>query len=385
MFNLRDLKKKYFKNYSIKNYSFLLLGLVIILTIFGIIVIGSAKQSVQLKQVIGLALGLIGCVVVSLIDYNFILNFYWLIYGAAIVLLGSLFIPHVGENINGATRWINLGFMQFQPSEFAKVLLILFLAKFIQNHEEDINNYTTMIKTAIFCGIPLFLILIEPNLSTTIFTALLLVSIIIVGGLHLKYIGIVIVAIIPIMIIFLAIVVQPNQKLLKDYQRNRIMAFIEPEKYASTGAYQQNNSVMAIGSGKLSGKGLNNNTTTSVKNGNFILEPQTDFIFAIIGEELGFIGGIFVIALLLLIVLKCMVIGGRAPDLAGKLICMGVAAWIAFQGFINIGVATKLLPNTGVPLPFVSYGISSLVSLYVGIGFVLNIGLHNKNKSKYRG
>ena len=135
---------------------------------------------------------------------------------------------------------------------------------------------------------------------------------------------------------------------------------------------------MAIGSGKLVGKGLNNNTTTSVKNGNFILEPQTDFIFAIVGEELGFVGGCIVIALLLLIVIQCILIGIRAQDLSGRIICCGVGGLIGVQSFVNISVATGLMPNTGVPLPFVSYGLTSLVSLYMGIGFVLNVGLQPK-------
>ena len=147
---------------------------------------------------------------------------------------------------------------------------------------------------------------------------------------------------------------------------------------ASDEAYQQNNSEMAIGSGQLTGKGLNNNTTTSVKNGNYISEPQTDFIFAIIGEELGFVGCCIIIALLLLVVIQCILIGMRSRDLAGKIICSGVGGLIGFQSFINISVATNMLPNTGVPLPFISYGLTSLVSLYIGIGFVLNVGLQQK-------
>ena len=135
---------------------------------------------------------------------------------------------------------------------------------------------------------------------------------------------------------------------------------------------------MAIGSGQLTGKGLDNNTTTSVKNGNFILEPQTDFIFAIIGEELGFVGGVIIIALLLLIVIQCILVGIRSQDLAGRIICCGVGGLIGIQSFINIGVATKILPNTGVPLPFVSYGLTSLVSLYIGIGLVLNVDYNRK-------
>ncbi len=136
---------------------------------------------------------------------------------------------------------------------------------------------------------------------------------------------------------------------------------------------------MAIGSGGLWGKGLNNNTTTSVKNGNYISEPQTDFIFCIVGEELGFVGASAVIILLFLIIMECFIIGAHAPDLAGRIIACGFGTLIAVQSFVNIGVVTMLIPNTGLPLPFVSYGLSSLLSLFPGVGIILNIGMQRKN------
>ena len=135
---------------------------------------------------------------------------------------------------------------------------------------------------------------------------------------------------------------------------------------------------MAIGSGQLIGKGLNNNVVSSVKNGNFILEPQTDFIFAVTGEELGFVGSVIIIALLLVIALECIKIGKKARDMQGKLICCGMATLIGFQSFINICVATGLMPNTGLPLPFVSYGVTSLLTLFMGLGIVLNVGLQQR-------
>ena len=199
-----------------------------------------------------------------------------------------------------------------------------------------------------------------------------------VGGLSYKFIGTVLLITVPVAVILLSLVVQPDQNILDDYQQKRILAWLNPEEYASDEAYQQNNSVMAIGSGQLTGKGLNNNTTTSVKNGNFILEPQTDFIFAIVGEELGFVGCCIVIALLLLIVIQCILIGIRAQDTTGRIICCGVGALIGIQSFINIAVATQIFPNTGIPLPFVSYGLTSLWSMYLGIGLVLNVGLQPK-------
>ena len=364
------------KPYHLRDYRFNLVLSVFALSVIGVLAVGSAKAVNQPKQMMGVAIGLIIMTITSLIDYVWITDFYWLIYLFSVVILGAVLV--IGDNVNGATRWIDLGFTTFQPSELAKILLILFFAKFITEHEDDINDAATLVKYAILSGIPLVLIVIEPNLSTTICTTLVLCLLIYVGGLSYRFIGTVLVILIPVVVIFLAIVVQPNQFILKDYQQKRILAFLNPEEYASDEGYQQKNSVMAIGSGQLTGKGLNNNTTTSVKNGNFILEPQTDFIFAIIGEELGFTGSCIVIALLLLTVIQCIVIGTRSQNLTGKIIGCGVGGLIGFQSFINIGVATQLLPNTGVPLPFVSYGLTSLVSLYIGIGLVLNVGLQPK-------
>ena len=157
----------------------------------------------------------------------------------------------------------------------------------------------------------------------------------------------------------------------------RIRAFIDPANYAEANL-QQSNSIMAIGSGMLQGKGLNNNTLASVKNGNFLAEEQTDFIFAVIGEELGFIGGVLVIALIALVVYECLLMAARARDMAGKLLCVGLASLLAFQSFSNIAVATGIVPNTGLPLPFISYGVSSLMSTYLGIGIVMNVGLQRR-------
>ena len=367
---------KFTKRYHLKDYKMNLVILVLALSILGVFVIGSAEPDNQSRQIIGLVIALTAMVVVSLIDYVWLMDFYWLIYGFVILILGAVLI--IGTEVNGATRWINLGFTNFQPSELAKILLILFFAKFIAEHEDDINDKKTLLKYAALCAVPLALIIAEPNLSTTICTALVLCLLIYIGGLSYKFIGTVLVILIPTAIIFLAIVVQPNQPFLQDYQQERILAFLEPEKYADDGADQQRNSVMAIGSGQLTGKGLNNNTTDSVKNGDFILEPSTDFIFAIVGEELGFIGSCIIIALLLLIVIQCILIGIRSQNLSGRIICCGVGGLIGIQSFINIGVATQLIPNTGVPLPFVSYGLTSLVSLYIGIGLVLNVGLQPK-------
>ena len=366
------------KPYHLKDYKFSLVILVLALSCLGVLVIGSANRPYQSRQILGLVLGIIVMVVVSLIDYIWIMNFYWILYFLSVFMLAIVLVPGIGEVVNGARRWINLGFTNFQPSEMAKILLIIFFAKFIMQHEEDLSEKKTILKAVVLIAIPLALIYKEPNLSTTIATTALFCVLMYAGGLSYKFIGTVLLIVIPLAIVALSIVVQPDQKLLDDYQQKRILAWLEPEKYASDDAYQQNNSVMAIGSGQLTGKGLNNNTTTSVKNGNFILEPQTDFIFAIVGEELGFVGCCIVIALLLLIVIQCILIGIRSQTMGGRIICCGVGSLIGIQTFINIAVATQLFPTTGIPLPFVSYGLTSLISLYIGIGLVLNVGLQPK-------
>lgn len=361
------------RHYEIKDYKFNLVILCILISAIGVVMVGSAKQSVQGKQLIGVVLGLIVMAVISIIDYRWILNLYWVMYIANLIMLAAILL--VGDTTKGATRWIEIGGIRFQPSELSKLILILFFARFITKHKNDLSKPLTIIKAVILAGLPLVLIVKQPDLSTTICTALIFCALMYVGGLSYKFIGVILAVGVPLVVVFLTLVIRTDSTFLTSNQRGRILAWIQPEKYAMSEAYQQNNSIMAIGSGQLSGKGLNNNEVASVKNGNFISEAQTDFIFSVIGEELGFVGCMAVIALLLLIVIQCILIGRRAADMSGRLICCGVAAWIGFQSFINISVTTGIFPNTGIPLPFVSYGLTSLISLYMGIGFVLNVGL----------
>jgi rod shape determining protein RodA len=200
-----------------------------------------------------------------------------------------------------------------------------------------------------------------------------------VGGLNWKIIAGVLGVLIPSVVAFMVLVLQEGQTIITSYQRNRIMGFLYPTEYIKY-SYQQLNSVIAIGSGQLLGKGLNNNALTSVKNGNFISQAQSDFIFSIVGEELGFVGCITIIFLVLFIITKCLLIARRAKNLSGTLIASGIAALFGFQSIINMGVATSLLPNTGIPLPFVSYGLTSLLCSFIAIGFILNISLQAVKK-----
>jgi rod shape determining protein RodA len=348
---------------------------IVVLNTLGVFLVGSASPSDQNKQLFGMLAGLVIMIIVSLIDYNFILKFSWFIYGFAILLL--FFVLFAGDDSKGAQRWFEIGSFRFQPSELVKILMILFFAYFFMKHEEKINSAKIIFLSLILAGIPLLLIVKQPDLSTTIVTALVFASMLFVAGISYKLVTGVLVVCVPMFLILITLIIQDKVPFIHSYQINRVMAWLYPEQYPDI-AYQQQNSIMAIGSGMLWGKGLNNTDPTSVKNGKFILEPQNDFIFAVAGEELGFIGTTAIIILLLFITIECIFIARKAKDTAGKLICCGMAALIGFQSIVNICVASGLMPNTGVTLPFVSYGLTSLWSLYIGIGLVLNVGLQPK-------
>ena len=365
------------KRYSIRNYNFRLVIYLVALTILGILVIGSAKEgNNQTRQIMGLLLGLGAMVIVSLIDYSFVLRFVWILYGMDLVLLAAVILGF-GENHKGATRWIEIAGLQFQPSELSKIILILFFAAFLQKHHEKLNSLKILALYAVLAALPLFLVLEEPDLSTTIVTALICLSLLFIGGLSYKIvIGGLAIAVPSLLVALYMIASNPGSTdgALEGYQNTRILAWLYPELYPQQ-ALQTQNSIMAIGSGQLSGKGLYNTDVTSIKSGGFIAEAHTDFIFTVVGEELGFIGSAAVVILMLLIALECLWVSRRAKDLSGRLICCGMAALIGFQSFVNISVVTGLFPNTGVTLPFVSYGLTSLVTNFAGMGFVLNVGL----------
>ncbi len=368
---LLTLKRKY----KLIDYSVWLVLCITSLTIIGILVIGSANEAYQTKQILGLILGLICMVVVSLCDYNYILRFSWILY--AINIIGLLLVLFFGYNTGGATRWIDLKVVRFQPSELSKILMILFLASYLSKNKEIINKPKEVIKIIILILIPAVLIQREPDLSTCIVLFTVCIIVYFLAGLSAKIVGIVLGTGIPAFAVLWHFILTKGEQILNEYQYIRIMAWLHPEDYPN-GAYQQQNSITAVGSGMLFGKGLYNTEVDSVKNGNFISEPQTDFIFAVTGEELGFLGCCLVIGLLLVICLICIYIGTKAKDESGRLIAYGIGTLIGVQSFFNICVVTGLMPNTGLPLPFMSYGLTSLVTLFMGMGIVLNVGLQRE-------
>jgi rod shape determining protein RodA len=246
-------------------------------------------------------------------------------------------------------------------------------------YREKLNTFKVIASCVVLIIIPWSLIIIQPDLSTSILLIVVFCMIMFAAGLQYRIIFGILGVLIPAFLVVIYLVMTDKLPFVQGYQLDRINAWRYPEEYANSEAMQSLNSVMAIGSGQVEGKGYKNNEFTSVKNGDFISEAQTDFIFAVIGEEFGFRGSVVVIVLLTLISLECLSVARKAKDLAGTIIAAGMGVLIAFQSFINIGVATFLLPNTGLPLPFVSYGLTSLMSLFAGMGFVLNVRMQSRD------
>lgn len=368
-----------FKKYKLRSYNFRLIALITITCIYALMVVNSANSSYTIKQGAGMAVAYLMMIFISFVDYKFITKYYWLWYAIGNILLVLVLL--IGKSSHGAKRWLGIGTsFQIQPSEFMKLIIAIFLAKVISMYKDRLNTWKFLVIIALVLLVPILLIVKEPDLSTTVMVVLIVVTIIFCAGISYKIIGMVLLVVVPLIAAFLVyIIATPDPVFMEQYQRNRIVDFIygsdSTDGTVSAGVYQQNYAVQAIGSGQLSGKGLNNEDPSSLKNAGYIAEAQNDFIFAVIGEELGFVGCLITIFLLFNIVIECIITAVRAKDLEGRLICCGVAAYIAFQTFINIGVVTKLLPNTGLPLPFFSCGVTSLVNLFAAMGIVLNINL----------
>ena len=344
-----------------------LMGLISMSSITGI----TGNNGILIKQAAGSVLGIALMAVLSLCDYERVTKHWKALY--LIVVISLLAVLFAGTSGGGARRWITLGGLTFQPSELAKILLILFYSEFIIN---SVGKYSRSrgyaLSTALILP-PFFLILREPDLSTSIMILLIFSVILFVAGLDRRIAAGVTAAAIPAALIVIFMTVQGKFPLLGDYQRQRILAWLHPEDYASSTAYQTMNSMTAIGSGQLIGKGLDTSEAGSLLGTGFISESQTDFIFAVIGEQFGFLGCCVMIFLITVVTIRCYQAAARCGKLSDRIIASGMAAWIGMQSYLNIGVATGLLPNTGIPLPFVSYGLTSLICLYCGIGLVQNI------------
>lgn len=380
-----------FENYHLKNLNIRIVIYVLILSVMGVLLIYSAtNQSTYYanyyrRQIFGICVGFVLMVVLALINYKFILKLWPLIYilDMALLVLTALF----GDTHGGAKRWLSIGSLgSIQPSDFTKLALVLCLAALIGYFYEQINKPYVWLMIILMVGPHIILVVRQPDLSTSIVMCVMVVLMLYVAKISYKVIAGGIAVCMPFVIYFVYFIFSHTMSELteiasENYWLKRILSFIWPDQFQDS-IYQQQNSVMAIGSGGLFGKGLNTTTFESVKNGNFISESHTDFIFTIAGEELGFVGCVILILLLLLLVLETLFIAKNADTVAGRSICVGFATMYAMQTFINIAVATWLMPNTGLPLPFISYGLSSIISMYMSVGIILNIGLQRKVKEK---
>lgn len=369
-----------FRRYRIRDYDFKLVFMIIALAVFGVVAVGSAEESLQSRQLAGVVAGAFIMIVISFFDYTMILKLNWLMYVGNLILL--LAVWRFGDDAKGAQRWLEIGSLRFQPSETAKIVLILFFAQFIMKHRKNFNTIRVIASCILMIMVPWVLIYEQPDLSTSIVLLALFCIIMFAGGISMKVVIGVLVVALPAAALVITLSLQPDSEFafLSNNQKSRILGFLYPEEYSTTVAYQQLNSVTAIASGQLEGKGYKNNEITSVNHGGFLSEAETDFIFSVIGEEFGFKGCVAVIILMFGISLECINVARKAKDVAGTVIASGMGGLIAVQGFLNIGVATFILPNTGLTLPFVSYGLTSLISLFMGMGFVLNVRLQGKKQ-----
>ena len=372
-----------FKDYKLKNFNFKVLLYVLVLcgiSYFAIqsAVTGTANEGLDRKQLYGIAFGLSVVAVMTFVDYHLYMKFFWVFH---LINMGLLVATKFfGISRNNAKRWLKLG-IQIQPSELSKILLIIVMAALLTKFSDKINKWWTILISVTVSGMAWALIADQPDLSTTIVCVFVFCCMYYLAGLNYKWVGsILAVGGVGAAYLFWAVMTgNMSEKILKTYQQNRIRSFID-KTFDKDLWRQQENSIMAIGSGGLFGKGLNNDSYMSVKNGNFLSEDQTDFIFTIVGEEMGFIGTCAVILLLALLVFECFRVAGKAKDLSGKLLAGGVGSLIAVQSCVNIAVVTGSICNTGLPLPFVSYGLSSLLSLFIGIGLVMNVSMQRPDR-----
>ena len=303
----------------------------------------------------------------TLIDYRLLRAYASILWLISIIGLIAVFIPGIGEEVNNSNAWISLpGGFQLQPAELAKIAIIVGIAMVLSDRDQAQKDPSDLdvIKALAIAAIPVLLIVIQPDLGTVLIISAAVVAMIGVSGARpIWVVGLLLLAVVGG---FTAV----KTGAVSDYQVARLQSFIDPTSDPQSTGYQLRQSRITIGSGGIFGKGLFEGPQTS---GRFVPEQQTDFIFTVAGEELGFIGCSLILFLYLLIFIRAFIICRQSRDLFGRLVCIGVIAWFIFQSFENIGMAMGLMPMTGVPLPFLSYGGSSMFANLIGIGLLQNV------------
>lgn len=358
----------------IKTFDFQLISLALALCCIGMVVIYSATQSYEnsfryiLVQGGALIVGLVFIYYVVKMDYEYISSFWPYIYAFNVIMLILVIVIGVGSEETGTTGWIRFGPIGIQPSELVKVGFIITLACYLDKVKRDINYVKTVAKLLLHLAIPVGLILLQPDFGTAMVFIFIFFVMLFVAGIDWRYIlgAFLSIGILSPLIYFF---------ILSDYQKNRILNFFTPEHDPSGSGYQVMQSKIAIGSGQIFGKGLFHGTQTQL---GYLPEKHTDFIFAVVGEELGLIGCLVVLLLLILLIARCIYIASRARNELGGLLCSGVAALFLFHTLENIGMTLGLMPVTGIPLPFVSYGGSSLATYLIALGLVISVSIRRK-------
>lgn len=375
-----------------RDLNFRLILSVLALSVVGVLVVHSATAdevtaslvTTTIKQILGVAAGALMMFIIAFFDYQKMVKYSWIFLFLSILSL--IYVRFFTAAIYGANRWIYIPLLgTIQPSEFSKPAMVLFMTFIAFKIGDRISRFHMLLLYLLAAAPVLVLVLIEPDLSTSIVLMILIVTVLFLSGVSYKWVFGAVAALIPIVVLFFIAVYQPGQpiltKIFEEHQMLRINAYFFPDDYPAQ-VYQQSTSIMAIGSGGVFGKGLNNAALDSVKNGNFLSEESCDFIFAIIGEELGFAGSVAIIFAVGFVVLQCFLTARKCKDRVGKIIAGTIGGVIGAQSFINVAVALRLIPNTGIPLPFVSAGLSSLLSTYIMIGLVLSVGMHGKQKRR---
>ena len=370
---LRDVSWRYF--------DFWLLGAVVLATAFGTTMIRSAvagnEELLPLinRQIYFALVGLVLIFIVAAIDYSFWMAIYRPIFIVMSLLLFFLFLN--AQAVFGAARWFQVGVLFVQPTEFAKIAAILLLARYFDKTEHQARNMRWLLVAFLWImGLAIW-ILLQPNLSNVVVLMVILVSLLWFNGMQVKHIvlfgGIGLLLIGSVIVLSVAGI---NIPFLQDYQQQRIVNFVIPDPNATFGeTYNIDQAKIAIGSGGLFGKGYGHGTQTQLR---FLKVRHTDFIFSAISEEFGLVGALFVIIIIVLIIWRCLRAAQKARDVAGMTIAYGVATLIFFQGMVNIGVNLNIVPVSGLPLPFISYGGSGLTSLMLGIGLVESVAMRYK-------
>jgi len=354
----------------VKKINFSLIVVVLLICAIGIVIVSSATYGLGYEkfmktQIVSIILGIIAIVIILFIDYHTIAKMYIPIYVISNLLLVAVLIFGSGAESWGANRWIRIGGFQFQPSDFAKIGVIIAMAKFLDDNKDSIDKLSTLLKIGAFAGLPMLLIAKQPDLGTTMAFAFFTFGMTFIAGL--KYKHILVTAIIGVLSIPIAWI-----GFLQDYHKNRIITFLYPELDPMGKGYHAIQSKMAVGNGMIFGRGLFKGTQSQF---GFLPEKQTDFIFSVLAEELGFIGVVVLLTLYAIMLFKCINIARDAKDDLGSYITTGVTFMLAFHIFANIGMTIGLMPVTGKPLPFVSYGGTFMLSNMMAIGLVLNVNM----------